>query len=80
MEADTTGRSEQRVIQKRMLSRATPLERAFDLARSGRFRKLEDIKRTLKSEGYSLEQLTGTSLARQLRQTMKEATEQPAQD
>ena len=44
----------------------TPLERAFQLARSGRCASTMDIKRTLRMEGYSLEQIDGTALHRQL--------------
>jgi len=33
--------------------RKSAMERAFDLARSGRFRVSKDIDRTLKTEGYT---------------------------
>jgi hypothetical protein len=51
----------------RMNSRPTALERAFDLARSGDCAGVEDVRKKLKSEGYSVEQLTGRTLIRQLR-------------
>ena len=51
------------------MSRPTALERAFELARSGKIEKIEFIKKTLKSEKYSSEevgQLVGRSLSTQL--------------
>ena len=49
----------------------TVLERAFDLARSGRFATANDIKRRLAAEGYSTAQFTGLSLTRQLREAIQ---------
>ena len=46
---------------------ASALERAFQLARSGRYATLDHIKRRLKAEGYSTEQITGGVLSKQLR-------------
>jgi hypothetical protein len=46
---------------------ATALERAFQLARSGSYASLDDIKKRLKAEGYSTEQITGGALSKQLR-------------
>jgi hypothetical protein len=51
----------------------TAIERAFELARSGRFAKLEDIKAQLKLEGYSDAQVIGPTLFRQLRKLISEA-------
>ncbi|WP_417581290.1 hypothetical protein [Pelagibacterium sp.] len=45
----------------------TALERAFQLAESGRFTGTADIKRALLQEGYSVQQITGRVLMRQLR-------------
>jgi hypothetical protein len=45
----------------------TTLERAFELARSGRFASAADIRRALAAEGYSLAQFTGRTLSRQLK-------------
>jgi hypothetical protein len=56
-----------------MNHRATALERAFELARSGRLRRTEDIIASLKREGYSTEQLQGPSLRRQLSDLIKAA-------
>ena len=50
------------------------LERAFELARSGRCRTIEDIHRQLKAEGYSTSQITGPWLLRQIRSLIQEAT------
>ena len=44
----------------------TTLERAFELARSGRFIRVAEIKRALVAEGFSVDQVTGRTLSRQL--------------
>jgi hypothetical protein len=51
-----------------MSFRPTPLERAFELARSGECATVSDVKLRLKQEGLSISQLEGPSLARQLRE------------
>lgn len=51
----------------------TVLERAFELARSGKFDKASDIKRRLAAEGYDLQQFTGRTLTVQLREAMSKA-------
>jgi hypothetical protein len=51
----------------------TALERAFDLAKSGSCASVADIKRRLKAEGYSIDQITGNALARQLDALVKAA-------
>jgi hypothetical protein len=50
---------------------ATPLERAFELARSGNYRNIEDIKSRLKKEGFQTDQVSGGSLLRQMRAMIK---------
>jgi len=45
---------------------ATALERAFQLARSGDYPSVPDIKKQLSTEGYSAAQITGGTLLRQL--------------
>jgi len=50
----------------------TALERAFELAESGNAASTTDIRRTLKSEGYSSDQVTGSVLA-QLRELIQKA-------
>jgi hypothetical protein len=50
-----------------MDSRPTVIERAFDLARSGRMASVGDIRNTLRAEGYREEgQLFGRSITQQL--------------
>jgi hypothetical protein len=57
----------------------TALERAFELARSGRCASVADIKKQLKSEGYSITQITGRVLSKQLDTLIKAARgESPA--
>jgi hypothetical protein len=51
----------------------TALERAFELAKSGRFTRVSDIKRAISDEGYSATQLQGRTLSRQLGELMKAA-------
>jgi hypothetical protein len=51
----------------------TVLERAFQLARSGVCSSVGDIRERLKAEGYSLAQLTGRTLSRQLFGLIQEA-------
>jgi len=51
----------------------TALERAFELAQSGQYGSVTDIKRKLHSEGYSMDQVTGPALNKQLRQIIREA-------
>lgn len=51
----------------------TALERAFELARAGTCGSFADIRRALKSEGYSDDQVVGTALRKQLTALMNEA-------
>jgi hypothetical protein len=51
-----------------MTSRPTVLERAFALARTGNYPGLSELRAQLKAEGYSILQLEGPSLLRQLRE------------
>lgn len=48
----------------------SPVERAFELARSGRYANVSDIKRQLSKEGYSITQIEGPMLLKQLRTAM----------
>jgi hypothetical protein len=50
-----------------MTCRLSALERAFELARSGKAASIDAIRTTLKREGYGVTQLVGPQLIRQLR-------------
>jgi hypothetical protein len=56
-----------------MEQRTTALERAFQLARSGRVAGLTDIITSLNREGYSANQIEGRLLKRQLADLIKTA-------
>jgi len=49
-----------------MNNHLTALERAFQLARSGQAKSVDDIRQELKKENYSTEQITGNALKKQL--------------
>ena len=51
----------------------TTLERAFQLARSGDYVSVEDIKKRLNTEGYSASQVSGPTLTKQLLALIREA-------
>jgi hypothetical protein len=51
----------------------TALERAFQLAKSGRIANLTEICLALKREGYSADQIEGRHLRRQLADLIKAA-------
>ena len=55
----------------------TPLERAFELARSGEYAGVAEIRKQLKAEGLSALQLSGPSLGRQLRDLCQAARQTP---
>ena len=44
----------------------TALERAFEIARTGRWQRVEDIRRQFLQEGYNHRQVEGPLLGRQL--------------
>lgn len=46
---------------------SSAVERAFQLAKAGQCATIRDIMRKLKIEGYSVEQLVGSSLIKQLK-------------
>jgi hypothetical protein len=48
----------------------TAIERAFQIARSGKARTPKDIKKLLIAEGYSVRAIIGPSLSKQLRELM----------
>jgi hypothetical protein len=51
----------------------TALERAWDLARSGRYSTVTEVADAVSREGYSRDQLDGPTLRRQLAILIKEA-------
>lgn len=61
--------------------RQSAMERAFELARSGRFKVSKDIDRALKNEGYSnveIAYLTLGSVRKDLLRVCREAQARPA--
>jgi hypothetical protein len=56
-----------------MKPNTSPLERAFELARSGSCRNTSDVKKILRAEGYPIETLTGNTLLRQLRALIQQS-------
>ncbi len=59
-----------------MESQISQLERAFELARSGRCTTVADIKRKLREEGYQDDQIEGPSLFGQLNSLMRKSATQ----
>lgn len=51
----------------------TALERAFELARSGRFQTVTELKKVVSREGYQASQLEGSQLSRQLTALIRES-------
>jgi len=66
------------VLRCGMNNRMTTLERTFELARSGKFATVSELKQAVASEGYSMAQVTGSSLTKQLRELIA-AHRQPAE-
>lgn len=58
----------------------SPIERAFELARSGKCQTIKEICDQLNREGYSSQQVTGPSLFKQLRAMISDATGRVAKD
>lgn len=53
----------------------TTLERAFEMAKSGKHTSISEIRAALSGEGYSLAQITGGALQKQLRELIKASVE-----
>jgi hypothetical protein len=53
----------------------TTIERAFQLAKSGSYSSVADIKKRLSVEGYSIAQITGGVLSGQLKALIEAARE-----
>jgi hypothetical protein len=58
----------------------TPLERAFQLAKTGQFLDVAGIKLRLKQEGYAQDQIQGRSLYRQLQGIIRGALSLDSKD
>jgi hypothetical protein len=56
-----------------MDERTASLERAFELACAGEYKSIVAIKMQLRSEGYSVEQVTGRTLIKKLRELIEKA-------
>ena len=56
-----------------MTFRPTPLERAFELARSGEYASVTEVKQRLRDEGLASHQIEGPILTRQLRDLCRAA-------
>jgi hypothetical protein len=54
-----------------------PLERAFQIAKSGRVSRLEEIRKILAREGFENSQISGPQLLKQLRELMRTALQAP---
>lgn len=55
----------------------TLVERAFELARTGRFAGLKDLKKELRQEGYPEQALVGVVLRRDLQAACRAAQGRP---
>ena len=51
----------------------TTIERAFEMARSGRFKDVPSLKIAIGREGFSAAQITGRLLLKQLREAIQGA-------
>jgi hypothetical protein len=51
----------------------TPIERAFEMARTGKYLSASEIKRAVSAEGYAVAQIEGPMLMRQLRGLIRDA-------
>lgn len=55
------------------MARSTTIERAFELAKSGRYVSVQEIRKVLAAEGYQGHQIVGRSLLEQLKELMRSA-------
>jgi hypothetical protein len=51
----------------------TALERAFQLAKTGAYASVQEIKRQVSREGFSADQITGRSLSKQLSELIRKS-------
>lgn len=66
-----------RAILETMDQNITALERAFQIAKSGECETLTDVKKRLKAEGYSINQIEGRTITKQLATLIKNAKADP---
>src|SRR5262245_54454905 len=66
-----------RLFGGRNYMRPSSLERAFELARSGKCASMDEVRWRLRAEGYSTEQLIGPVLMQQLRELLQAAKVEP---
>jgi hypothetical protein len=79
LETRTHGTDGQRcAFDKIMDTHLTTLERAFQLAKSGGCKTIEELKRALRTEGHSTTHIIGRSLTKQLRELMKRPPDKSA--
>ena len=60
-----------------MAHEASAIERAFELARTGQYLSVEDLKKKLRAEGHSIATITGPTLLKQLRELIKATRSAP---
>jgi hypothetical protein len=60
-----------------MVLRLLPLERSFQIAKSDRVSRVEEIRTTLVWEGFENSQISGPRLLKQLRELMRTALQAP---
>ncbi len=61
-----------------MAHEASTIERAFQLAVTGDYGSVEELKKKLRAEGYSVATITGPTLLRQLRELIKTGRRTPS--
>ena len=57
------------------MARSSVIERAFELAKSGRYVSIQEIERVLAAEVFQGHQLVGRSLRKQLKELMRASRE-----
>jgi hypothetical protein len=51
----------------------SPIERAFEIARAGACRTVDEVRNLLRAEGYDQRQLEGPALSKQIMEIIKNA-------
>jgi len=68
------------LLHSRMEPNTSTLERAFQLARTGRHTSVDAIRKQLQKEGYTTSQLFGRTLHKQLRELIDAAVAERTED